>query len=273
MRNSTRQILAHPNANVGKEHTRTAMLLSMVVSSDTVASPEDLNIALTNILQFIRNTMTWNRSWGGVEQDFYVKKCVAKFALIPLLETSDFVPVVTNHPRKICFETNSLAVVKDTFEGCAVMPTLVDPYLRVQFVKTQMLLDQQAVAVGMQGVSVARDPQLLKRSVLQPLILNEILHFEQNNGVNARTAEQIDLQLSSMNKAQLVQFVIKHRVQQGTYLGMKFIHRLQVNTAHPLSVTFSTAKVGHTKLTVRFCVTKCKVVHTSNQATQEVVVY
>ena len=152
------------------------------------------------------------------------------------------------------------------------MPNLQDPYRRVQFLKTDMLLEHQLTTLGMQGIAVARDPFVSNRDALENSVINELAFFE-NTSPDPRSLEQITTQVKGMNKKQLAAFILNHRIENGTFLGFKFLSKLVVSNIQPFSISFSPARIGHMKMVVKFSVTKSRIVHTANQPVQLVVVY
>jgi hypothetical protein len=136
--------------------------------------------------------------------------------------------------------------------------------MRVQFIKSDTLFQQQKNALGMQDVELACNPFLMPCNVLRSFIKNEIWYFEQSCA-NARSEEQLGNDLAQLNKRQLTNLVLMHRVNNCTFLGFKFVHRVKVCEASPFEIQFSSARLGFMKMTVSFSVSKSRVVHTSNQ--------
>jgi hypothetical protein len=97
-----RDILSNIHEVPAKESIRQKMLSKMVIAVGDYSALRDLNVGLTNVLQFVRGSMNWKRSWGGVKHDFYIPTKAGKDTLIPFFEGSSFVTGDNANSRKKC---------------------------------------------------------------------------------------------------------------------------------------------------------------------------
>ena len=131
MRSGVRDILSNIHEVPAKESIRQKMLSKMVIAVTVgdYSALRDLNVGLTNVLQFVRGSMNWKRSWGGVKRDFYIPTKAGKDMFIPFFEGSSFVPGDHANSRKKMFSSTSFEVVQNTLGAGNIMPNLLDPYI------------------------------------------------------------------------------------------------------------------------------------------------
>jgi len=178
-----RDILSNIHEVPAKESIRQKMLSKMVIAVGDYSALRDLNVGLTNVLQFVRGSINWKRSWGGVKRDFYIPTKAGKDMFIPFFEGSSFVPGDNANSRKKMFSSTSFEVVQNTLGAGNIMPNLLDPYMRVQLIKSDTLFQQQKNALGMQDVELACNPFLMLCNVLRSFIKNEIQHMEHHQQI------------------------------------------------------------------------------------------
>jgi hypothetical protein len=106
------------------------------------------------------------------------------------------------------------------------------------------------------------DPRTANKALLKGTIV-----FEMGQAVNANN------ELDALSRGRLVDMIIKHRIQARTFLGMSFIHELEVSQNFPFEVQMFPYRNGCGRVKLVFKVKKQKVIMTLNQAPQTEIVY
>ena len=226
-RNGAREHLLNPSELDTKEGSRRSVLSKCVVSMGDLSGLSMLNHLLLNIASFVRNSFHWQRRSGRVEHSFYVPREIGKSMVLPFFEASKMICDVATTEACSIFSSSDLKVLHSTLGDPQKMPNQLNPFLKVGFIKTDEMLAQHQLTVGMDDVDVVRNPFEVRAHLLREKIINELFFYESKkaDGISKEVISDCIMQLS---KPQVCQLIIDRRIEEKTYLGFNHLYELDL---------------------------------------------
>lgn len=135
--------------------------------------------------------------------------------------------------------SSQITVIQNCFGLAPYLPNGCNPLRNAEFVKSQAAFDTQLQITG-----TAPHPSLLsnlKRATKNQLVADAALEL----GVPA-------VDLSKRIRGSLIDLIIDHRISNGTFLGIKYLHELIVDEQHPFCIYVHPVKDGMCQMRLRF---------------------
>lgn len=246
--------LLTPSQQAFVEVPRKQVLARTVVVTKSKSKEQDLMKVIMKVCRGIRGTMhRWRRS-ALVSKHIEVDAEFYGSVMNSYMLASGFYQLATVRKGYYRYSTTDVNVVKRAFCLAQYMPNALDPSQNVEFVRSSSAFQTQLEVNVMQNPALVQNLFRATKAQLQADALVELAG-----------ASLLD-RVPSFNKGQLIQSILDHRMQTQSYLGIRFMHALNITDDHPFSVYVHPTANKNCIMRLRFRVKKQEAVFTPGHA-------
>lgn len=253
MKGGLRSHLLIPAPTPSAEVARKQVLAKVVVGVGLKSGSYILNKLITAMGDKIRASMRVDKKYGGTHKDFFEDTDFCTEVFVPYLIASGVALQRQRNNSGFVFTSDSFETITKAIGGSQYYPNRQDPFTNFTLVTGTQAFHIQKQQLGYVGLPVVRNPKTSNKDALLTSMQIEM-------GV-------LPVGCSSMVCDELVHMLVKHRIEFKTFLGMSYVHSLEVSQTFPFTITLNPGRRGQLAIKIRYRLHKDKVVFTLNQPT------